>query len=131
MAHFTSSPNHSSNSTGCINRMVDMENGIDKGEIRNPVKSKFPLTMAQKTIEETLIPLEMKGIMTNLSSAIKIAKKKAKQLVALYSQLNEDQKAAIVIYTMDIEPVSVRAGFMMPMLLIEGTTDLKNSKSSH
>ena len=89
-----------------IHRMVDTVKDIDKGETRNPLAGMFPETMPQKPIEETFSLPERRGIIRHAPKTIKIARSHTRKMnnKGLYPELNDDQKAAITIYTMECQP---------------------------
>ena len=100
-----------------INRMVDTEKEIDRGEMRNPLAGLFPSTLLQKSIEEALMPLFVAAIILHIPQTIEIARAKLKKMnkKGLFPHINDDQKLSIIIYTMESQPkeVSVREKFCL------------------
>ena len=83
---------------------------FEDGSLRNPLAGFF----SPETIEEALEFLRLLPEMAHIKQTVTIAKAQAARLAAAYPKLRIDQRACIVIYTMEAFPreVSVRSWWL-------------------
>jgi hypothetical protein len=105
--HTTSTDSFSSESSGApstdaaVNRIVDAF-VQDSGAIRSPVAGMFPPHLEVRSLQDALAPILAKH--PHLTRSMKLAAKKAKKLANTYGHLTEDERMAIVIYTVEEVP---------------------------
>jgi hypothetical protein len=96
-----SPPSLPSAEASTVNRMVDT-NVLEDGRLRSPLAGMFPPDLPLVSLEAALAPFS--AIVAGLPVAIRIAMKKAKKLEKGFPHMSSDERAAIVLYTMEAYP---------------------------
>jgi hypothetical protein len=81
--------------------MVDA-NVLEDGGLRGPLAGMFPPDLPQTSLETALTFCT--AYVPAVTSSIRIALKKAKKLEKLYPLLSVDERAAVVLYTIEVFP---------------------------
>jgi hypothetical protein len=86
---------------GLAHRMVDADI-LEDGGLRSPLAGMFPPDLPQASLETAMAfcAASVPAVM----SSIRIALKKAKKLEKIYPLLSVDERAAVVLYTIEVFP---------------------------